>query len=223
MKQILYKYRHAWILLYFPVYMLWFIYLERTVTVDSKYYLMHIELDDVIPFCEVFIIPYLLWFLYILTVGLYFFFTNVRDFYRFCIFLFLGMSVSLLICTIFPNGQNLRPDLDSLGRDNLFITLIERLYLTDTPTNVFPSIHVLNSVGACIAIFHSQALKSKTWIRALSLVLSISICCSTVFLKQHSCLDLLGGLLLSLLMYCIAYKPKMEKIPERINEPGIPS
>lgn len=214
MKKFLYKYRHAWVLLYFPIYMLWFVYLERTVTVGSNYHLMHIPLDDLIPFCEIFIIPYLLWFFYIFIVGLYFFFTNVQDFYRFCIFLFVGMSISLLICTIYPNGQNLRPDIDSLGRSNLWLTLIEHLYLTDTPTNVFPSIHVLNSVGACIAIFHSRALKSKKFLRLFSLILTVLICCSTVFLKQHSCIDLFGGLLLSLIMYWIAYKPKLQKAAE---------
>ncbi|MGN0507151.1 MAG: phosphatase PAP2 family protein [Lachnospiraceae bacterium] len=216
MKQFLHKYKHAWTFLYLPIYLLWFTWLERTVT--DEYHEVRMDLDSYIPFQELFIIPYLLWFVFISAVVLYFFFTNKRDFYRICIFLFIGMSVSLFICTIWPNGQNLRPNLETLGRDNIFIKLVGFIYATDTPTNVCPSIHVLNSVGCCIAIFHSNALKGRHVIRIATLILTISICASTIFLKQHSCFDLLCGLLLSLVMYWLAYLPKFERIPEEICE-----
>lgn len=216
MKQFLQKYGHAWVFLYFPVYLAWFSYLERTVT--TEYHVVQVNLDSLIPFHEIFIIPYLLWFAFVAAVVLYFFFTNKRDFYRICIFLFIGMSISLFVCTIWPNGQQLRPDLDSLGRDNLFLRLVAMIYSTDTPTNVVPSIHVLNSVGCCIAVYHSNALKNRRLVRLGTLLLTIAICASTVFLKQHSCFDLFCGLLLSLIMYWIAYLPKFEQIPEGIPE-----
>lgn len=218
MKQLLYRYRHIWVLLYFPIYMAWFLFLERTVTTDSEYHLMHCTLDDKIPFCEFFIIPYLLWFAYILVVGLYLFFTTSRDFYRFCIFLFGGMSLSLLVCTLWPNGQALRPELSQLGRDNILLRLVGYLYETDTPTNVFPSIHVLNSIGACIAVFRNNVLKQKRPLCIATALLTVFICCSTVLLKQHSVLDVLGGSVLALLMYWVAYLPKLERIPEHLPQ-----
>lgn len=216
MKQFLQKYGHAWVFLYIPVYLIWFAWLEQTVTTD--YHIVQMNVDRLIPFHEIFIIPYLLWFAFVSGVVLYFFFTNKRDFYRICIFLFIGMSISLFVCTIWPNGQHLRPDLSTLGRDNLLLRLVAFIYSTDTPTNVCPSIHVLNSVGCCIAVYHSGALKNRRILRFSTLLLAVSICASTVFLKQHSFFDLLCGLVLSLVMYWIAYRPKFERIPEELPE-----
>lgn len=216
MKQFLHKYSHVWLFLYFPIYLIWFYSLEQTVT--EEYHMIHTKLDDFIPFNELFIVPYLLWFAFIAAVMLYFFFTNKRDFYRICIFLFVGMSISLLICSIWPNGHSLRPDLAALGRDNLFVRLVGYIYSVDTPTNVCPSIHVLNSVGCCIAVFHSSSLKNRRLLRIATLILTISICASTVCLKQHSCFDVLCGLLLSFAMYQLAYLPKFNRIPEDICE-----
>lgn len=216
MKQLLKKYNHAIAILYLPFYLICFFWLERRNTTD--YYIVESNLDHYIPFCEWFVIPYFLWFAYIVVTVVYFFFTNKRDFVRLCIFLFVGMTICLGIYYIWPNGQNLRPDLAAIGRENIFTRMLAGLYTTDTSTNVCPSIHTLNSVGACIAIYHSTSLKDKQWIRGGALVLTISICLSTVFLKQHSIIDVFCGLLLSVVMYWISYRPKLERIPEQIQE-----
>ena len=69
------KYRHAIpLLIYGIIYMAWFSHLEQTVT--SHYQVIHVALDDHIPFCEVFVVPYLMWFAYVALVILYFFFRN---------------------------------------------------------------------------------------------------------------------------------------------------
>ena len=54
------RYKHVWILSYFIIYLTWFGYLERTVT--THYHLIHLPIDDYIPFCEYFVIPYIMWF-----------------------------------------------------------------------------------------------------------------------------------------------------------------
>ena len=73
------KYRHALPLaLYGIIYMLWFTHLEKTVT--SHYRLIHFSPDDLIPFCEAFVIPYLLWFAYVAVVVIYFFFRDKDDY-----------------------------------------------------------------------------------------------------------------------------------------------
>lgn len=194
------EYKHAWLLLYAFIYLPWFAYLERTVI---KYHSVHIFLDDYIPFEEIFIIPYLMWFGYVAIGIAYFFFTNKKDYYKICSFLFIGMTISLIICTIWPNGQDLRPVV--LERENVFTSLIQGLYKTDTNTNVFPSVHVYNSIGVHIAVMHSEALRNKKWIRRGSFVLMILICLSTVFLKQHSILDGIGAIALSMIMYKLVY------------------
>ncbi len=203
MKTLIHKYRHAWVLSYFVIYMVWFYYLEKTVT--KNYYSIHIKLDDLIPFNEWFVIPYMLWFLYIFLSVVYFFFASRDEFYRLTAFLFIGMTICLIIYTIWPNGQDLRPNLDTLGRDNVFIDIVRRLYSTDTSTNVCPSIHVFNSIGAAIAICKSESLKKKRWLTYGSIILTIFISLSTVFLKQHSAFDVIMGVLLAFVMYLVVY------------------
>ena len=201
--------------IYFP----WFFALEKTVT--NNYTNVYMRLDDYIPFNELFVIPYYLWFLFIVVTVGYFFFTSKEDFYKCCAFLFIGMTVCLTIYTIWPNGQNLRPDLNSLGRDNIFIDIIRNLYATDTNTNVCPSIHVFNSIGAYIAISHSQALKKYKWIQISSLVLTILISLSTVFLKQHSAFDGICAIALAVIMYVIVYVPDYSKIFSKNKESNV--
>lgn len=216
MKAFLKKYNHAIAILYLPFYLFCFFGLERRNTIG--YHIVESQLDHYIPFCEWFVIPYFLWFGFIAVTLLYFFFTNKRDFARLCLFLFTGMTICLFIYYIWPNGQNLRPDLTTLGRENIFTRILAGLYTTDTSTNVCPSIHVLNSVGCCIAIFKSNSLKDKKWLRLGTLVLTVSICLSTVFLKQHSVVDVFWGLVLSIGMYLLAYLPKFEQIPEKFRK-----
>ena len=200
-KAFLYKYRHAWILSYSFIYIPWFCYLEKTVT--RHYHVMHVALDDFIPFNEYFIIPYMMWFLYVAGTIVFFLFRNKEDYYRICTFLFSGMTISLIICTFFHNGTDFRPVIDP-GK-NVFSGMVAALYQTDTPTNVFPSIHVYNSIGTHIAIMKSAALRKHRLVRAGSGILMVSICLSTVFLKQHSVIDMIGAAIMAYVIYGIVY------------------
>ena len=213
MKQFFKKYGHLWILSYGFIYLPWFFHLEKTIT--KHYHIMHSKLDDLIPFNEFFIIPYLLWFVYVAAAIVWFFFTNREDYYRLCAFLFTGMTLSLLICTLFPNGTDLRPVVDP--EKNICSYLVALLHKADTCTNVFPSIHVYNSIGTHIAIMKSERLRSHRVIRSASFVLMISICMATVFLKQHSVLDVMGALLLAAAVYPFAYSGSTQS--ERKTEP----
>ena len=213
-KIILKKYNHAWILSYGFIYLIWFSYLEKTVT--TKYTSMYCKLDDLIPFNEIFVIPYTLWFLYVVFIVTLFFFLDKKEYYQCCSYLFIGMTICLLICTIFPNGQNLRPT--SFARDNFLVDIVKSYYTTDTSTNVFPSIHCFNSIVLAISVYKSQALRKFKHYKgflAFCIILSISIMLSTVFIKQHSVLDMLGAIILSACMYpfiySYSYKKKLSK------------
>lgn len=212
LKPLIMKYKHGVVLSYFFIYMAWFTYLEQTITDTSEFNLIYSSLDDRIPFMEIFVIPYFLWFLFIFATVAYFFLTSRQDFYKVCAYLFIGMTICLIIYTIWPNGHKLRVDLDSLGRSNILINILGRLYSFDTATNVFPSIHVFNSIGAMIAIYKNEQLRKIKWLQAASLILTVSICLSTVFLKQHSILDIFGGLALAVVMYLLVYVPAWDKI-----------
>lgn len=214
-KKIVKRYSHAWVFLYAFIYMPWFLYLERRTGVD--YYIIHSPIDNYIPFVEYFIVPYLLWFLFIaVTVG-YFFFTDKWGFYRLCAFLFTGMTLFLLICTFFPNGLNLRPVV--FERNNIFVDLVKTLYSTDTPTNVLPSIHVFNSIGVSIAIAHSNALKKHRMVQCSAYLLAMLIIMSTVFLKQHSVTDVIAAIVMACIIYPFVYVTQEKKAPKLSHQP----
>lgn len=164
---------------------------------------MHAPLDSLIPFNEYFIIPYLLWFAFVGVTLIYFLIKSKEDYYRMCTFLFSGMTISLIICTFFENGTNLRPILDP--DKNIFTAAVAALYRTDTCTNVFPSIHVYNSIGTYIAIHKSPLFQGKTALKAGAAILTAAICLSTVFLKQHSVIDGVGAGIMAAMMYHLVY------------------
>jgi membrane-associated phospholipid phosphatase len=214
-KKLIKRYRHAWVLLYGLIYIPWFIYLERRTNVH--YFLIHSPVDDYIPFVEYFIVPYLLWFAFVAVAAGYFFFTDTKGFYRLSAFLIAGMTFFLFLCTVFPNGLNLRPT--SFVRDNIFVDLVRYIYRTDTPTNVLPSIHVFNSIGVCIAIWHSSALKKHRWIQYGSYVLALLIILSTVFLKQHSVTDVIAAFVLACVIYPFVYAAQEKKAAKLSHQP----
>ena len=66
------KYKHAApLIVYAIIYLTWFVWLEQNVT--KNYKVIHVALDDYIPFCEWFVIPYFLWFAYVSIVVLWLF------------------------------------------------------------------------------------------------------------------------------------------------------
>jgi membrane-associated phospholipid phosphatase len=175
--------------------------------------------DDLIPFCEWFVIPYVLWFLYIAGVMAFVLFTSRKEFYEASAYMFIGMSMCLLVCTLWPNGQDLR--VEGFDKDNILTSIMGFIYSTDTNTNVFPSIHVYNSVGAAILIFKSHILKKYNWVKISAVVLSTLIIMSTVFLKQHSIVDVFGGLIWAALMYIPVYCVNWSKVREALKSKSI--
>ena len=189
-------------LLYAPFYILTFIWLENRPV--SRIHIIEIKIDKYIPFCEYFIIPYYLWFVYIaLTVLVFAFLPDRRDYYKLCLMLGVGMTIFLFISYIWPNGLQLRPA--QLPRDNFCTDLVRFLQKSDTSTNVFPSIHCYNSMVANAAIWKNDVLSKKKGIKWASLVLSTSVLLSTLFLKQHSLMDLLGAVVMFIFFYIPLY------------------
>ena len=202
------KYKHAIpLIIYGIIYMAWFAWLEKNTT--GHYRIIHMAADDYIPFCEVFVIPYFLWFAYVSAVVIYFFFKNKEDYYRTCIFLFTGMTIFLIVSTLWPNGQHLRPAV--MPRDNIFTRMVAALYRTDTPTNLWPSIHVYNSVAAFSAIHTCKNLQKHKGIRTGSFILTTLIILSTMFLKQHSIADVATGITCAVATYVLFYSRAAEK------------
>lgn len=188
-----------------PIYLLLFAALERLPA--GWYWATQLPADTRIPFCEWFVIPYCLWYPLLVAVGLYLLLRDQGAFRRYMLFLGTTFLISALLWFLFPNGQDLRPA--AMPRENLLTALISGLYRIDTNTNVFPSVHVLGSVGAVLAVWDCRSLRQKRWVRLGILLLAGLICISTLFIKQHTVLDVVGGLLLG----ALAARPVYRRAP----------
>lgn len=203
MKEFLKKYGHALLGLYLFIYLPCFVYLEAHVT--SDYYLIHCPLDDYIPFCEYFIIPYYFWFVFVAAGCVYFFFKSQGECIRMGAYLIIGMSIAVAVCFIFPNGLgDFRPA--EFPRENLFTDLVSFLYSADTSTNVLPSLHVYNTLVIVVAVFKSKTFgRRHTAMKIAVSIIGVLICASTMFLKQHSVYDVLAAVFLAAVLYPLIY------------------
>ncbi|MBR1476741.1 MAG: phosphatase PAP2 family protein [Lachnospiraceae bacterium] len=189
--------------IYLTIYLIWWGYLERNITTD--YTVIHMGIDDYIPFCEFFVVPYMLWFPYMIAFGIYYFSQKEKgDYYRLITFLFTGMTIFLMISTFFPNGHHLRM-IGSFPRYNVFSKAVSMLWRTDTPTNLWPSIHVYNSLGVYFSIANSERLKSNWLVRIPALILTGLIIASTLLIKQHSMFDVITGFIMAAVIYALVY------------------
>ena len=99
--------------------------------------------------------------------------------------MFTGMTIFLIISTIFPNGQDLRPVV--FERDNVFVDMVRMLYRADTCTNVFPSLHVFNTLSVCIAVHESEKLKNTKLICNAAYILAALIILATMIFETTFC------------------------------------
>lgn len=112
---------------------------------------------------------------------------------------------------MFPNGLHLRPYV--FEHDNIFVELVKFIYRTDTPTNVLPSLHVYNSLGCYIAISKDEKLRQKKWMKPVAFITTVLIIMSTMFLKQHSVIDVSAAFLTAYVVYVFTYEPVRKKHP----------
>ena len=192
------QFSHLKLLLFWPIFGLLFLFVERIGT-DRAWRVMHCALDDKIPFCEYFVIPYMLWFVYLVGMLLYTLLFDIPSFKRMMWFTIFTYSVTVFIYLIYPTSQELRPTV--FERDNLFTRFLAVFYQFDTNTNVNPSIHVIGSMGVMFTAWNAERFKHSTpWKLAFTLV-GLLICLSTLFIKQHSVIDIACAFLLSAIFY----------------------
>ncbi len=184
-------------LIYFALY-----FLTENLIPPEKCYSVHIPLDDMIPFCEWFVLFYVSWYGLIIFTLIYLALYNIEGFKKFSKFIIITQAVAMAAYILFPSRQDLRPT--EFPRDNILTRLVGAIYSFDTNTGVCPSLHV----GYSLAIA-SAWLKEKSahpvW--KVSVVLwVIGICLSTMFIKQHSALDFFTALPMCLLAELIVYR-----------------
>ena len=89
------------------LYLVLFYIAEHVVT--DHYWVSYLPLDDKIPFCRYFIIPYCMWHPLLFAMTLYLMWYDVPAFKRFMVYIGLGFGGSILFCLAFPERAGSAP------------------------------------------------------------------------------------------------------------------
>lgn len=151
---------------------------------------IHCWLDDVIPFCELFVIPYVTWYVLIVVSLGYFLLYNVDSFKKLQTYIIITQIIAMVVYILFPSRQDMRPDV--FPRENILTQLLSVIYAFDTSTGVCPSLHVAYSLGIASTWLREKGVSPvwKTFVVILVALISISV----AFVKQHSVLDIVAAL-----------------------------
>lgn len=183
------EYRHLLFLLGWVGYFIMYFLTERFIPYE-KCTPVHIPLDDIVPFCEVFVIPYVGWYFLIVGSLVYFALYNPDHFKRMNTFIITTQIVAMITYVLFPNRQDFRPEV--FPRENVFTYILDLIYTADTCTNVCPSMHVAYSIG--IASTWLKEKSASRWCKALITAFCFLVCISVAFVKQHSTLDIFAAI-----------------------------
>lgn len=145
-----------------------------------------ISLDNILPLIPIFILPYIYWYVYV-PVGFIKFHKTDRQLYmKLFLMLIIGMCTSYIIYYFFPT-QYPRPTINDGGILNY---LINKIYSADKPFNCFPSLHVY----VTYLVMRFTPLKGNKKYFIYTQVTGILIILSTLFVKQHFILDIVGSM-----------------------------
>ncbi|MBQ9300332.1 MAG: phosphatase PAP2 family protein [Clostridia bacterium] len=192
---------HLKLLLGWLVYFAFYFLTENLIPLE-KCHVIHCALDDLIPFNELFVIPYTLWYVLIVGSLLYFGLYNVDGFKKLSVYIMITQAVAMAVYILYPSRQELRPDV--FPRENFLTWVMSLIYAFDTPSGVCPSLHVAYSLG--IASVWVKEQNVPRWWKAFIVALVVVISLSTTFVKQHSFVDVIAALPLGLLAEAIVYR-----------------
>lgn len=195
--------RLTFVIAWFFCYLLCFFLLEgRTF---AEYNIISSELDKLIPFKPEFIYVYLFWFPYVAVFFIWFScISKSKNSEQITKLMLWGTTLFLIISWFYPNGLNFREYL-FYEKGTLSGILVQILHTIDTPTNVFPSMHVFMTAAIQVGVENEAGMKQNKALLWFTRVTAVLIILSTVFLKQHSIIDVCGGLLLVAILYWKIY------------------
>lgn len=183
------EFRHLLLLLGWVGYFCLYFLTENLIPVESCHPI-HCKLDDIIPFCDWFVIPYVSWYLLIVASMLYFLLYSVDSFKKMQTYIIVTQIIAMAVYIIYPNRQDLRPEV--FPRENILTWLMGTIYAFDTNTGVCPSLHVAYSMG--IASTWLREKNVPRWVGIAITLWCAVICVSVAFVKQHSVVDIFAAI-----------------------------
>ena len=199
------QYRHLLLLLGWVGYFILYALTELLIPAE-RCTPVHCFLDDLIPFCEVFIVPYVFWYVLVAGSLLIFALYNVDSFKKLSTYIIITQVIAMTAYILFPTRQDLRPTV--YPRQNIFTDAVRLLHSLDTNTNVCPSLHVGYSLG--IASVWLKKKSAPTGIKVFVVITVVLVCFSVAFVKQHSVLDFFAAIPMCLLAEFLVFHRKKQ-------------
>jgi membrane-associated phospholipid phosphatase len=156
------------------------------------------QVDSIIPFIRFFIVPYNLWYPYIILSLLLLCFNDRKTFFKTIISIDLGLISCYMVYLIFQTTVP-RPNIVA---EDIFSRLVVLTYSLDPPYNCFPSIHVLTCYLVMKSFYKSTMRKIIT--KTVIFSIGCTIILSTLFVKQHVILDIFGAVIFGEITYYAA-------------------
>ena len=162
-------------------------FIAHLLTENASHVSMGTALDESIPlipgFIWIYVLAYLQWF-----IG---YFVIARSSEDLCKTVFSGhliaKSITILLFIILPTTI-VRPAPTESG---LTFDMLRWMYSIDSPTNLFPSLHCLESWIVARGLMKTNASK---YAKTAMWLFSILVFMSFVFVKQHFIVDIIGGI-----------------------------
>ena len=186
---------------------------SRLITSGRPHYSIALPIDGKIPFLPIFIVIYILAYVQWITG----FIRTARESREVCYRMLTGEMIAKLICLIcflFLPTTLTRPEIVGNG---LFEKLTRLIYRMDRPDNLFPSLHCLES-WFCFRGTLARKGSSPAG-KAVSLIFTLLVFASTVFVKQHVVLDIIGGVAVYEIGLLLAKVTRADRILRRLNRP----
>ncbi|MBE5900321.1 MAG: phosphatidic acid phosphatase [Lachnospiraceae bacterium] len=180
-------------------------FVTRLFTNGRVHHSMALPLDGMIPFVPGFVSVYLLafaqWVICYILIA--------RENEAFCRYVCRGELIAKACClvafVVYPTTI-LRPEIAGGG---IWEQLTGVVYIMDAPNNLFPSIHCLESWTCFRGIMQMKNLPK--WVAPVVLIFSLLVFASTVFLKQHMVVDMVGAVIVVELGLWISRKIESRK------------
>lgn len=151
------------------------------------------KIDNAIPFLPIFIVPYILWYVFLIVVPCILYDQDKKTFYWYLVTNFLVDTIATIIFICYPTLL-IRPEIEVSG---IFTWLVNLIYWGDTPAlNCFPSIHCASCFIAIFIMIKSNKIRKKE--RFTTSIFALLIIVSTLFIKQHAVIDVVGAFVLAL-------------------------
>lgn len=178
-------------------------------------YTLGIGLDKIIPFLPEWVVLYVASYLFWVLVALIIANLGKKYFYRYLSSATVVFILSAIIFLAFPTTIQ-TPEIAGNG---FFEKIVKMIYSTDKPYNLFPSFHcVMSYLPFCVV---REKKDWSWWYKGSILLTSILVFCSTVLIKQHFFVDILGGIAICEIVWWATRYTKLadwfEKIFTKLN------